>query len=88
MKTVTLEIDEATDERLAALAQRCDATPGQFIDLLCSALDRSTLERVIQQTIGEVVVTVEPGIARLPERHSSQVPLDFEPLSRTEVTPE
>jgi predicted transcriptional regulator len=87
MKTVTLEIDEATDERLAALAQRCDATPGQFIDMLCSALDRSTLERVIQQTIGEVAVTSEPGIARLPERPSSQVPLDFEPLSRTEVTP-
>jgi hypothetical protein len=88
MKTVTLEIDEATDERLAALAQRCDATPGQFIDMLCSALDRSTLERVIQHSMGEVAGTSEPGIARLPQRPPAQVPLDFEPLSRTEVTPE
>jgi limonene-1,2-epoxide hydrolase len=68
MKTVTLEIAESTDERLATLAQRCDATPGQFVDMLCASLDRETLERIIQHAIRDESVTSEPGVARIPER--------------------
>lgn len=66
MKTVTLQIAETTDAQLAALAERCDTTPGQFVDLLCQALDRDTLERVIQRAIRDESVTSEPGVARLP----------------------
>ncbi len=68
MKTVTLEISETTDERLTALAQRRDATPGQFVELLCASLDRETLERIIQRAIRDDSVTSEPGVARIPER--------------------
>jgi limonene-1,2-epoxide hydrolase len=66
MKTVTLQIDETTDAQLAALAERCDTTPGQFVDLLCQSLDRETLERVIQRAIRDEAVTSEPGIGRVP----------------------
>jgi predicted transcriptional regulator len=66
MKTVTLQIDDATDARLSALAERCDTTPGQFVDLLCQSLDRETLERVIQRAIRDEAVTSEPGIGRVP----------------------
>ena len=51
MKSVTLVIDESTDARLKALAQRCDTTPGEFVDFLCAALDGETLQRVIQRAI-------------------------------------
>ena len=68
MKRVTLEIDESTDERLAALAHRCDTTPGQFVDMLCASLDRETLERIIQNAIRDDSVTSEPGVGRLPKR--------------------
>jgi hypothetical protein len=67
MKTVTLEVSDSTDERLATLAERCDATPGQFVDLLCAALDRETLERIIQHAIRDDSVTSEPGVARIPQ---------------------
>lgn len=87
MKTVTLQIDESTDAQLAALAQRCDATPGQFIDMLCAALDRNTLERVILQSIGEAGPTVEPGVAQLPERPAKSDLPDMNLMSRTESTP-
>jgi predicted transcriptional regulator len=68
MKTVTFEIDESTDAQLSDLAQRCDATPGQFVDMLCASLDRETLERVIQRAMRDDSVTSEPGVARMPKR--------------------
>jgi hypothetical protein len=68
MKTVTFEIDESTDAQLADLAQRCDATPGQFVDMLCASLDSETLERVIQRAMRDDSVTSEPGVARMPKR--------------------
>ena len=67
MKTVTLEIAESTDERLATLAERCDATPGQFVDMLCASLDREALERIIQHAIRDDSVTSEPGVGRIPQ---------------------
>jgi limonene-1,2-epoxide hydrolase len=70
MRTVTLQIDDATDEHLNELAQRCDATPGQFVDMLCASLDRETLARVIQHAIRDESVTSEPGIGRMPERRT------------------
>ena len=68
MKKVTLEIDELTDTQIADLAQRCDATPGEFVDMLCASLDSETLARVIQHAIRDDSVTSEPGIAKMPER--------------------
>ncbi len=68
MKSVTLVIDESTDARLKALAQRCDTTPGEFVDFLCAALDGETLQRVIQRAIRDESVTSEPGIAQMPKR--------------------
>jgi hypothetical protein len=68
MKTVTYEINETTDAQLADLAQRCDATPGQFVDMLCASLDRETLERVIQRAMRDESVTSEPGVAKMPQR--------------------
>ena len=68
MKTVTLEVDETTDARLSALAERCDATPGQFVDMLCASLDNQTLERLIQRAIRDESVTSVPGVARMPVR--------------------
>ncbi len=68
MKSVTLVINESTDARLKALAQRCDTTPGEFVDFLCAALDGETLQRVIQRAIRDDSVTSEPGIARMPVR--------------------
>jgi hypothetical protein len=67
MKTLILEVDERTDERLATLAESCDATPGQFVDMLCASLDRETLERIIQRAIRDDSVTSEPGVARIPQ---------------------
>jgi len=68
MKTVTMVIDDRTDERLNTLAERCDASPGRFVDLLCASIDHETLERVIQQAIRDESVTSEPGVARMPAR--------------------
>jgi hypothetical protein len=68
MKRVTREIDESTDERLTALARRCDATPGQFVAMLCASLDRETLARIIQNAIRDDSVTSEPGVGRFPKR--------------------
>jgi len=68
VKTLILEIDEITEERLATLAERCDATPGQCVDMLCASLDRETLERIIQGAIRDDSVTSAPGVARIPER--------------------
>ncbi|HQR19380.1 MAG TPA: hypothetical protein PLE54_03850 [Burkholderiaceae bacterium] len=68
MKTVTLRVDESTDRQLSALAERCDATPGEFVDMLCASLDRETLERIIQRAIRDDSVTSEPGVARIPQQ--------------------
>ena len=68
MKTVTMVIDETTDARLNALAERCDASPGRFVDLLCASIDQETLERVIQRALRDESVTSEPGVARMPAR--------------------
>lgn len=67
MKTVTLEIDESTSRQLSLFAERCDATPGQFVDLLCASLDREALERIIQHAIRDDSVTSEPGVAKIPQ---------------------
>ncbi len=69
MKSVViLEIDEATDQQLSLLSERCDTTPGHVVDLLCGSLDRETLARVIQGAIKDESVTSEPGVARMPQR--------------------
>ena len=68
MKSVTLDIKDATDEQLSLLSERCDTTPGHVVDLLCGSLDRETLARVIQGAIRDESVTSEPGVARMPER--------------------
>jgi hypothetical protein len=70
MKSVTLEIDEATDQQLSLLSERCDTTPGHVVDLLCGSLDRETLVRLIQGAIRDDSVTSEPGVARMPPRRS------------------
>jgi hypothetical protein len=67
MKTVTLEVDEDTGRQLSLFAERCDATPGQFVDMLCATLDRESLERVIQRAIRDDSVTSEPGVASIPQ---------------------
>ena len=74
MKTVTFEIDESTDQQLADLAQRCDATPGQFVDMLCASLDCETLERVIQRAMRDDSVTSEPGVGKMPKRRVAPPP--------------
>jgi len=68
MKTVTLEVDETTDARLSTLAELCDATPGQFVDMLCASLDNETLERIVRGAARDEAVTSVPGVARMPER--------------------
>jgi hypothetical protein len=78
MKTVTFEIDESTDQQLADLAQRCDATPGQFVDMLCASLDCETLERVIQRAMRDDSVTSEPGVAKMPKRRAPPPPQSSE----------
>jgi hypothetical protein len=74
MKSITLEVSEATDDRLAALSERCDTTPGQFLDLLCDSLDRETLARVIQRAIRDDAVTSLPGVAKMPGRRVVTTP--------------
>jgi hypothetical protein len=72
MKTVTMVIDDSTDERLNALAELCDASPGRFVDLLCASIDQETLGRVIQRALRDDSVTSEPGVARMPARRSAK----------------
>jgi hypothetical protein len=68
MKSVTLEVNDETETQLSLFSERCDTTPGQFLDLLCESLDRETLERVVERAIRDDSMTSTPGVARMPER--------------------
>ena len=46
-ESVTSEIDEATEEQLSLLSERCDTTPGHVSTCCCGSLDRETLARVM-----------------------------------------
>jgi len=69
MKSITLEVADATEARLAVLSQKCDATPGEFVDLVCESLDDDCLARVIGQAIeDQTVMSLAAGVGKLPER--------------------
>ena len=69
MKSITLDIADATEARLAELSQKCDATPGEFVDLVCETLDDDCLARVIEHAIEDAtLMSLVAGVGRLPER--------------------
>ena len=63
MKSVTLEIDEATDRATVAPVRALRHHARPRCRLLCGSLDRETLARVIQRAIKDDSVTSEPGVA-------------------------
>lgn len=71
MKSITLEVADITEARLAELSRKCDATPGEFVDLVCESLDDECLARVIEQAItDESVTSLVAGVGRMPERRA------------------
>jgi hypothetical protein len=74
MRQVSLEIGDTAEQVLTRLASWWGMTPGRVVELLCQSVDRELVAELSMRLIDAPRTSIEPGIARMPERRRTLRP--------------